>query len=84
MNDMQEALAMLRQQVAARTTEEILRRLFTPENETEWRGFSGIMSLFDEPSFVPSWTPAQFEKMWDQFSHRAKVNFVRNLITPKG
>lgn len=51
-----------------------------------WKGFTGLLPIMDEHLFIhqefnPSWTPAQFEKMWDSFSYQAKVRYVRSLLT---
>lgn len=52
-----------------------------------WKGFTGIMSVLDEsavkivPAVPPSWTPKEFEDMWNRRSYVQKVVFVLDLIS---
>lgn len=53
-----------------------------------WQGFTGLKPIADELQlfdhnygFVPSWTPKQFETMWNSFSYVTKIRYVRSLLT---
>lgn len=49
-----------------------------------WEGAIPRFSLWDELLNInPSWTPAQFDRMWNGLSRKGKVNFVKKLITSK-
>lgn len=49
----------------------------------DWEGFTGIRGIFDEWEVwdSASFTPKQFNQMWDSFSHQRKIDYVRGLIT---
>jgi hypothetical protein len=82
MSDFEAIRDQLREEILGRAVDETIKALLTAP--PGWQGFSGVRSLFDEVKpFVPSWTPKQFNIMWDQFSHQTKVNYIRNLIEPK-
>lgn len=55
----------------------------SPEPPTlYWDGANPRFSLWDELLNInPSWTPAQFDRMWDGLSHKGRVNFVKRLIS---
>lgn len=47
-----------------------------------WEGAIPRFSLWDEIMNInPSWTPKQFDRMWDGLSHKGRVNFVKKLIS---
>lgn len=49
-----------------------------------WRGLNTRLSISDEwagPLGYPSFTPAEFNEMWESFSHDEQIEYVLSLIT---
>jgi hypothetical protein len=51
-----------------------------------WQGFTGIRGIVDEwgplVEWPPlSWTPKEFQRMWDSLTYESKIAFVKNRIT---
>lgn len=76
---------LLRQYIEEEFTKAVVEDL---KPRPGWEGFTGIQSIVDEHElfdynygFVPSWTPKQFETMWNSFSYVAKIRYVRSLLT---
>lgn len=65
--------------------DQLLREFFYRElvmAADDGRGVEGILGLFDEVKLPsPSFTPKQFNIMWDQFSYRTRVAYIKNLIS---
>jgi hypothetical protein len=47
----------------------------------ERQSFTGLFAWAEEwKTYVPSFTPRQFNAMWELFSHREKIKYVQSLI----